>query len=138
VVIGDGPDRRRLEKLAGRSVTFLTNVNDAEIAEHFRSALGFIMPNMDDFGIVAVEALAAGTPIIAYNRGGVQDYVIPDKTGLFFEKQTTKQLVATLETALGKTFDYSAIAGHAAEFSVANFNKHMRNYISKRLNERSS
>lgn len=112
VVIGDGPDHKRLEKLAGRSVTFLTNVNDQEIAEHFQSALGFIMPNMDDFGIVAVEALAAGTPIIAYNRGGAQDYVIPGKTGLFFEKQTVKQLVAALETALGKTFDHTAIAEH--------------------------
>ncbi|HYH35914.1 MAG TPA: glycosyltransferase [Candidatus Saccharimonadales bacterium] len=137
VVIGDGPDHKRLEKLAGRSVTFLTNVNDQEIAEHFQSALGFIMPNMDDFGIVAVEALAAGTPIIAYNRGGAQDYVIPGKTGLFFEKQTVKQLVAALETALGKTFDHTAIAEHAAEFSVAKFNTNMRNYISKRLNERS-
>jgi glycosyltransferase involved in cell wall biosynthesis len=137
VVIGDGPDHRRLEKLAGRSVTFLSNVNDVEIAGHFQSALGFIMPNMDDFGIVAVEALAAGTPIIAYNKGGAQDYVIPGKTGLFFEKQTKDQLVKALETALGKTFDHTAIAGQAAEFSVANFNKHMRNYIEQRLKERS-
>lgn len=137
VVIGDGPDHKRLEKLAGRSVTFLTNVNDQEIAGHFQSALGFIMPNMDDFGIVAVEALAAGTPIVAYNKGGALDYVVPGKTGLFFEKQTAKQLVAALETALGKTFDYPAIAKHAAQFSVAEFNKNMRNYISKCLAERS-
>ena len=137
VVIGDGPDHKRLEKLAGRSVTFLTNVNDTEIAGHFQSALGFIMPNMDDFGIVAVEALAAGTPIIAYNKGGAQDYVVPGKTGLFFEQQATKQLVAALEMALEKTFDYPAIAGHAAKFSVAAFNTNMRNYISKHLAERS-
>lgn len=137
VVIGDGPDHKRLEKLAGRSVTFLTNVNDTEIAAHFQSAIGFIMPNMDDFGIVAVEALAAGTPIIAYNKGGALDYVVPGKTGLFFEKQTRDQLVKTLETAIGKTFDHSAIAGHAAEFSVAAFNKNMQNYISKCLSERS-
>jgi glycosyltransferase involved in cell wall biosynthesis len=137
VVIGDGPDHRRLEKLAGRSVTFLSNVNDAEIAGHFQSAAGFIMPNMDDFGIVAVEALAAGTPIIAYNKGGARDYVIPGKTGLFFEKQTKDQLVMALETALGKSFDHAGIAGQAAEFSVANFNKHMRNYIDQHLKERS-
>jgi glycosyltransferase involved in cell wall biosynthesis len=137
VIIGDGPDHKRLEKLAGRSVTFLTNVNDQEIVGHFQSALGFVMPNMDDFGIVAVEALAAGTPIIAYNRGGAQDYVIPGKTGLFFERQTTNQLVKALEAALGKTFDYPAIAEHAAQFSVTNFNKNMQHYISKRLAERS-
>lgn len=51
VVIGDGPEHRRLEKMAGRNVTFLSNVNDHDIIQHFQSALGFIMPNMDDFGI---------------------------------------------------------------------------------------
>jgi glycosyltransferase involved in cell wall biosynthesis len=137
VVIGDGPDHKRLEKLAGRGTTFLTNVNDQEIAGHFQSSLGFIMPNMDDFGIVAVEALAAGTPIVAYNKGGALDYVIPGKTGLFFEKQTVKQLSAALETATSKTFNYPAIAEHAAQFSVAAFNKNMRSYINNCLSERS-
>lgn len=137
VVIGDGPDRKRLEKLADRNITFLSNVNDGEIAGHFQSALGFIMPNMDDFGIVAVEALAAGTPIIAYNKGGALDYVVPGKTGVFFEKQSVSQLVQALESALGKTFDYAAIAKEADRFSVDKFNKNMHNYISKCLAERS-
>ncbi|HVX57419.1 MAG TPA: glycosyltransferase, partial [Candidatus Saccharimonadales bacterium] len=136
VVIGDGPDHRRLERLAGRSTTFLTKVNDLQIAEHFQSALGFIMPNMDDFGIVAVEALAAGTPIIAYNKGGALDYVEPGKTGVFFERQTVKQLTAALATALGKRFDHAAIADQADRFSVAAFNKQLRNFINSCLAER--
>jgi glycosyltransferase involved in cell wall biosynthesis len=136
VVIGDGPDHKRLERLAGRSITFLTNVNDAEIVNHFQSALGFIMPNMDDFGIVAVEALASGTPIIAYNKGGALDYVTP-KTGLFFERQTVKQLIAALETAMNKNFNHADIAQQTDRFSVANFNKNMREYITKCLAERS-
>jgi glycosyltransferase involved in cell wall biosynthesis len=137
VVIGDGPDHRRLEKLASRSTTFLTTLNDLEMASHFQSALGYIMPNMDDFGIVAVEALAAGTPVIAYNKGGALDYVDPGKTGLFFERQTAKQLAAALETVMGKTFDHAAIANQADRFSVETFNKNMRNYITKCLSERS-
>ncbi len=137
IVIGDGPDHRRLEKLAGRSVTFLSNVNDNDIVEHFQTALGFIMPNMDDFGIVAVEAMAAGTPVIAYNKGGARDYIIPGKTGLFFEKQTVKSLAAVLETAASKSFDYEAISKHAETFSVAAFAKNMRSYIKERLAERS-
>jgi glycosyltransferase involved in cell wall biosynthesis len=136
VIIGDGPDHKRLEKLAGRSITFLTNVNDVEIAKHFQSAVGFIMPNMDDFGIVAVEALAGGTPIIAYNKGGAQDYVLPGKTGLFFEKQTVGQLIKALEAALGKTFDHTAIAEHASHFSVAAFDKNMQEYINTCIAER--
>jgi glycosyltransferase involved in cell wall biosynthesis len=136
LVIGDGPDHRRLEKLGGRGTTFLTNVNDNEIVAHFESALGFILPNMDDFGIVAVEAMAAGTPVIAYNKGGALDYVVPGKTGLFFDRQTIKSLVSALETAAAKSFDHQAIAEHAAQFSVAAFAKNMQAYIETCLTER--
>lgn len=138
VVIGDGPDHKRLEKLAGRNTTFLTNVNDQEIVNHFQSALGFIMPNMDDFGIVAVEALAAGTPSIAYNKGGALDYVIPGKTGLLFEKQTLENLSETLEAALAKTWNYAAIAEHAANFSVPAFRKNIQATIKDYVAERTS
>jgi len=136
LVIGDGPDHRRLEKLGSRSTTFLTNVNDNEIVTHFRTALGFILPNMDDFGIVAVEAMAAGTPVIAYNKGGALDYVVPGKTGLFFDRQTVKSLAGVLETAATKSFDNQSIIEHAAQFSVLTFTKNMRNYIKTCLAER--
>lgn len=136
IVIGDGPDHKRLEKLGGRGTTFLTNVSDQQIVEHFQSALGFIMPNMDDFGIVAVEALAAGTPIIAYNKGGALDYVVPGKTGLFFERQTVKNLASVLETAQTKNFNYETIAEQAAQFSVATFNKNIQTLINDCLAER--
>lgn len=131
VVIGDGPDHKKLERLAGRSVTFLTNVNDQEIAGHFQSAIACIMPNMDDFGVVAVEALAAGTPVIAYNKGGALDYIEDGKTGLFFERQTAKSLASTLEAATGKKFNHSVIARSADRFSVATFKENMRKYIDK-------
>jgi glycosyltransferase involved in cell wall biosynthesis len=136
VVIGDGPDNKRLQKMAGRGTTFLSNVNDNEIVDHFQSALGFIMPNMDDFGIVAVEAMAAGTPVIAYNKGGALDYVVPGKTGLLFDKQTTKSLGAELETAAAKSWNHQAIAEHAAQFSATAFTKNLQNYIKECLAER--
>lgn len=136
VVIGDGPDHRRLEKLAGRSTTFLTNVNDTEIVDHFQSSLGFILPNMDDFGIVAVEAMAAGTPVIAYNKGGALDYVVPGKTGFFFDKQTPSGLAKVLEAAIAKPFNYQAIAEHAEQFSVAAFSQNLQSYIKDHLAER--
>jgi glycosyltransferase involved in cell wall biosynthesis len=131
VVIGNGPDHKRLEKMAGRNVTFLTDVNDQEIVDHFQTALGFIMPNMDDFGIVAVEAMAAGTPVIAYQKGGALDYVEPGKTGLFFDKQNVKTLVPVLQEALDKTFDYESVAKHAQQFSVEAFRDNMKAFINK-------
>lgn len=138
IVIGDGPDHKRLEKMAGRGTTFLTNVNDSEIVDHFQSALGFIMPNMDDFGIVAIEAMAASTPVIAYNKGGALDYVIEGKTGMFFEKQTVKALTSVLEVATTKSFNYDAISEHAKQFSVLTFKQNMLNYIKQCTSERSN
>ncbi len=133
LVIGDGPDHRRLEKLAGRGTTFLSNVNDTEMAGHFNTAIGFILPNMDDFGIVAVEAMAAGTPVIAYNEGGALDYVQPGKTGLLFDKQTVKELAKVLEQAMNKTFDYPTIAASAQSFSAEKFNQRLQAFIKQCL-----
>ena len=138
VVIGRGPDHKRLEKMAGRNVTFLTNVNDNEIVTHFQTALGFIFPGLDDFGIVAVEAMAAGTPVIAYKKGGVLDYVTPGKTGLFFQKQTVESLSAALELAMTKSFNNEAIAEHAAQFSTAAFTRTMKAFIKDSLAQKSS
>ncbi len=141
VVIGNGPDHKRLEKiekkLSGRGTTFLTSVSDNDMAEHFQTALGFIMPSMDDFGIVAVEAMSAGTPVIAFNQGGSLDYVVEGKTGLFFGKQDVKTLADTLQIAASKSFDHNAIAEHAQAFSVSRFTESMQKYINNRLSERS-
>ena len=129
IVIGNGPDHRRLEKLAGRTITFLSNVNDGSIVDHFQSALGFILPNVDDFGIVAVEALAAGTPVIAYRKGGALDYVKPGKNGLFFDKQSSKSLVEALETAMNKNFNYTIISEDSEEFSLQNFKQSFKDFV---------
>jgi glycosyltransferase involved in cell wall biosynthesis len=129
VVIGDGPDHRKLEKLGSRSTTFLSNVNDNDLAGHFQTALGFIMPNADDFGIIAVEAMASGTPIIAYSKGGAQDYMKPGKTGLLFDRQTVKNLTSALEAVLNKNWNYESIAEHAQSFSVEEFRKSIKVFI---------
>ena len=133
IVIGNGPEHKKLEKMAQRNVTFLTNVSDNDIVQHFQSSVGFIFPGMEDFGIVAVEAMAAGTPVIAYAKGGALDYVIPGKTGLLFEKQTVDSLKKALESALTKSFDNDFIVSHASKYSVNEFTKNMRKLIDSNL-----
>ena len=135
VVIGDGPDHKRLERLGSRSTTFLSNVNDNDLAQHFQTALGFIMPNADDFGIIAVEAMAAGTPVVAYSKGGSQDYMKPGKTGLLFDKQTIKGVASALETALSRNWDYEAVAEHADNFSVDYFRNNIKSFVKQCLDE---
>ena len=130
IVIGNGPENRKLRKMAGRSIIFLTRVPDEEVPAHFQSAEGFIFPtNVEDFGVTGVEAMAAGTPVITYKEGGPRDYVIPGKTGLFFDKQTVKSLVATLQEFKPEHFDHAFISSEAEHFSSGVFQKTIKYLI---------
>jgi glycosyltransferase involved in cell wall biosynthesis len=70
IVIGDGPEHKELQAMAGPTISFIPKVSDQERNKYFESAEAFVFPVIEDFGIVAVEALAAGTPVIAYRAGG--------------------------------------------------------------------
>ncbi|HVC36239.1 MAG TPA: glycosyltransferase [Candidatus Dormibacteraeota bacterium] len=133
VVIGNGPEHKRLEKMAGRSVIFLTGSSDLEMARHFASAQAFIFPGLEDFGMVAVEAMAGGAPVIAYKGGGALDSVIPGKSGLFFDKQNVKSLVQAINEFNSRSFDSHKIIAHAQTFSLKNFRQKMTDLINDSL-----
>ncbi len=138
-VIGNGPQHKALRALAGPSVTFITQANDKEVANYFSHAQGFIFPGIDDFGIVAVEALAAGTPVIAYKGGGALDYVVPGKTGDFFDSLTVESLSTALQRFKTSICTPSQIAKHAQQFSADHFRTQMSKTIAafekQRLNQ---
>ncbi len=119
-VIGDGPDHKRLMKLAGPTIQFLGHIPDNKRPGHFQQAEAFIFPGLDDFGIVAIEALAAGTPVIAYGKGGALDYV-NQKTGLLFQDQSIDSLTKALQEFSKKTFDYFEAVSQASRFAPKNF-----------------
>ena len=96
-VIGSGPDTERLKSLAGPTITFTGRVSDEELVTRAQSAKAFLFPNEEDFGMSAAEALAAGTPVIAYKKGGALDIVQDGETGLFFTEQTTKGLIEAIK-----------------------------------------
>ena len=96
-VAGTGPDTDRLKSLAGPSVKFVGRVSDSELEKLAQTSQAFLFPNEEDFGISAVEALAAGTPVIAYKKGGALDIVQEGETGIFFEKQTVNGLVEAIK-----------------------------------------
>jgi glycosyltransferase involved in cell wall biosynthesis len=132
-VIGHGPEHKKLIKIAGRNVTFLEGLSDAEVVEYFRTAKAFIFPGVDDFGIVAVEALAAGTPVIAYKGGGALDYIQDGENGLFFKEQSTKSLVEVLINFDKKKFNQKTIQTSAQQFSAPFFSKNFSAYLKKLL-----
>jgi glycosyltransferase involved in cell wall biosynthesis len=115
--------------MAGQSVTILRGKTDEEIAQYFKSSLAFIFPGQEDFGIVAVEALAAGTPVIAYKAGGALDYIKPTKNGLFFETQTDEALEKVLQKFDPEEFNESTIARSAEAFDPAHFKSALREFI---------
>jgi glycosyltransferase involved in cell wall biosynthesis len=128
-VIGNGPDHQKLVDMAGPSVTFIPNASDSDIAKHFASAAAFIFPGLDDFGITPVEAMAAGTPVIAYKAGGALDYVVEGKTGTFFDQQTTESLQKTLEEFSLTSFDSSKIQDYSKKFSIGQFQHEINDFI---------
>ena len=130
-VIGDGPDHKKLKKMAGSTIKFTGRIPTDQMVKHFQSAEGFIFPGLDDFGVVAIEAMAVGCPVVAYQAGGALDYVESGKTGLFFSKQTTDGLVSVLRGISKKKFDSQYIADQARRFSERNFQKNMKEFLSK-------
>jgi glycosyltransferase involved in cell wall biosynthesis len=97
VVIGDGPERDRLARLAGPTVELRGWLSNTEIREHLRSCRALIFPGQEDFGIVPLEAQGCGAPVIAFGRGGVTETVLPATaeqagTGVFFSEQTAESL----------------------------------------------
>lgn len=130
-VIGKGPDHKRLKSMAGPTIQFLTTVSDAEMVTHLKSARAFLFPGLDDFGISPVEAMASGTPVIAYKAGGALDYVINGETGLFFDEQTVESLASSLAKFNSISFDHQQIIKKAQEFSAQKFQNNMFASINK-------
>lgn len=128
-VIGRGTELQRLKDMAGQSVEFISDASDQEVAEAVQAAEAFIFPAEEDFGIVAVEAMAAGTPVIAYGAGGVLESVVQDKTGLFFKEQTVESLSNVLKSFDASKFESGEIIKHAAKFSTERFRTELKDFL---------
>ncbi len=128
-VIGNGPEHKALRGLAGSSITFVTQASDKEISGYFSRAQAFIFPGVDDFGIVSVEAMAAGTPVIAYKGGGALDYLLPGETGEFFDTASVESLKTVLKGFTSDAYTPSRIAKHAQQFSTSAFHAKIDKYL---------
>ncbi|HEU4606848.1 MAG TPA: glycosyltransferase, partial [Chitinophagaceae bacterium] len=128
-----GPDHKKLARMAGPTVKFLKGLSDQEIVKHFQTAEAFIFPGKDDFGIAAVEALAAGTPVIAYQAGGALDYIQPGKNGLFFKNQTVDSLVKALNDFSSHKFNSESVQRSAQEFSAEKFHIEIKRFMDSNI-----
>ena len=126
VVIGEGPDVRRYQPLGHSNVRWLGWQPSGVANQYYRCARGLLFPGEEDFGIVPVEAMSHGCPVIAYGVGGATESVIDGQTGVWFEQQTAECLVAAIERAEGMAFDPVAMHTHAQRFSRVRFLREMR------------
>ncbi|MEK7659455.1 MAG: glycosyltransferase [Patescibacteria group bacterium] len=133
VIIGDGPEYKKIkiknQKLKNENVKFLGRVSDSELAKYYAGSKALIFPQEDDFGIVAVEAMASGRPLIAFRSGGALETVMEGRTGLFFDKQTADSLLEAVQKFNDKEFNPEKIRKRAQDFNQEIFKKKIREFI---------
>lgn len=131
VIAGDGLERAELEKIAGDSIQFVGRVTDEQLKGLYAECKALIFPSDEDFGLVPVEAQAAGRPVIAFRAGGALETVIENETGIFFDKQEENSLVDAILRFEKRTFDPRAIKQYAMRFDVNEFQRQIIEYVSK-------
>ncbi len=129
-IVGDGPERARLEAMAGPGVRWLGQVSGEELRESYRAAACFVQPGVEDFGMAAVEALACGCPVVAMARGGVLDIVEDGVDGLLYpETEGSDGLRHCIDKALGMHFNILNLCNRASRFSRGRFRERMRSVL---------
>ena len=121
VVIGDGPEGRRLRRLAGPNVRFTGRITDEQVARVLEGARALVVTATEEFGIAAVEALAAGRPVIALDEGGVRESVEPGVTGAFYERNDPEALAEAVLAFDAMAVDPAVCRAAAERFSVPRF-----------------
>jgi len=121
VVVGIGSEEKRLKRMARKNITFAGFVDEDKLADYYQGAKALIMPQEEDFGIVAIEAQAMGIPVIAYDKGGVIDTVVEKKTGILFSKQEVDSLTLAVSQFNNIKFKRSDLLKNSKRFSKENF-----------------
>lgn len=126
IVVGDGPDREKLEKMAGPTVRFMGRLPDADVARLFERCRALILPGVEDFGLTPLEANAAGRPVVAFGAGGVLDTVRDGETGVLFHEPTERALADALAAVAVRTWDAARLRMHAEQFAERVFEARFR------------
>ncbi len=134
LIVGGGPEEARLKKLAGPTIEFRNfTVNSEELRNYYTNAKACIFPQLEDFGLTAVEAMACGTPVIAYGAGGVKESVKEGLSGIFFERQDENCLKEAVEKFEKMEFNREEIALYAKKFGKERFKKEIADFVSECL-----
>jgi glycosyltransferase involved in cell wall biosynthesis len=128
-VVGTGPELERLRTLYGDSAEFVGRAEDGQLEKLYARARALVMPNVEEFGITAVEAQAAGRPVIAAGAGGALETVVEGETGVHFKPGQVDELAEAMRDTDFDRFDPDKIVGNARRFSTRRFQKRLRRAV---------
>lgn len=141
-IIGEGPELKTLQKMAGANIQFLNWLPHDQLLEYYANCKALIFPGEEDFGIVPVEAQSCGKPVIAFARGGAletvkgySDEMTDNSTGIFFDYQTAESLQGAITKYENVSWNAEGIHKHAQKFSKANFKKKFEKFIDEQISD---
>ena len=134
-IVGSGPELARLRDAAGPSVEFLGSLSDEQVRTAYQDAAAVLLPGIEDFGIVPVEAQACGRPVIALAQGGACETVVDGSTGILVAEPTDTAFAAAIDRVRRGRFDASAIRQHAVRFSRERFQVAFRQQVHQVMRE---
>ena len=129
IVIGAGEEFNSIKKIAKSNITLLGYQEDKILISYMQRAKGFIYGAVEDFGIVPIEAMASGTPVVALNRGGTAETVIDKVTGVHFDKQDIDNIIDAVDSFEKLNFNFKDISDYAKRFSTKRFKIEFKGYI---------
>lgn len=136
-VVGDGPEKKKLIKMANSNINFLENLSEDKLMKEYQECRAFVFMAEEDFGMVMAEAQAMGKPVIAYKSGGASEIIIDGKTGILFKEQNNESLkcaVLQMEKCYEK-FKPEEIRMNAQKFNEENFLKEIQKFINEKMKE---
>jgi glycosyltransferase involved in cell wall biosynthesis len=128
-IFGEGPEFQKLKEMAKPNIEFLGKVTDEEKKELYRKCLAFVHPQEEDFGLMVIEVMASGRPVIAFGKGGASETVIDGQTGKLFDDQSWETLAHTVIRFKPEEYRPEEIRAHAAQFDIGQFKNKIKNYI---------
>ena len=135
IVIGDGPEWKKVKEIATANVKLLGYQPDEVLRGHLQKAKAFIFAAVEDFGILPIEAMACGTPVIAFGQGAIRETVLEGETGIFFQEQTASSLVDGVKKFERLSFDPKKCRKRAEMFSQERFNVEFQKFVTEKYEE---
>jgi glycosyltransferase involved in cell wall biosynthesis len=131
VIVGDGPARSDIQRVAGPNVRFLGHLDDATLRGLYRNSAALVSASFEDYGLTPLEAASFGRPSVVLRSGGFLDTVVEGRTGLFFDSPDPDKIACAMNMAIRRTWDTRGLQAHAEKFSARSFQRRIRQVVAE-------